>query len=610
MRIFSPLDIGTSLSYIAGRRHSLDAVPALSRGFMQDLPAGKTPPDSEARSADSDIPKIRDMIGSLFIALKNHTLYPEEHSVCRKSVAAVQSRLAGFLADHDFLHLDVEEDRFLYEGEVVHQGPTQNDYLPFQLFRDGILWLEFHRGLTAEELSSFFKLLIRYRTPKEEAEGDLVTALWESAFPHIQYRKVEVLWKAEPLIDFCLLKTGPGESRTTEEGERESPAPAVKIAIQAAEPAFWKISPEEEKAIRKMVLEEETRDNTEDVLEVLTIILTAQGDPKNFTVILEFLAEEFAYALAQGEFPFVLKFLENLDVLRVSVAPEEPWTLPLLNDFRQKISGPDVLGALEQAWPIVGVMEADRRDYLRRALLWFPADVVLTLGPMLAKTDLPIVEQFLMEIIGIHAGRDLQPMAHLLSEAEEPLVRKLISLLRGLDGQGPADLLFGLTRHPSVPVCRDAIHILVTRDPQNLRKLFPLIEDSRFPIRRLILDHLGKRRNRLAEELLLKYLEKDPIRIKDRQHILACYRALGQCGSTRSLLFLQESLLGRAWKAFLGFGNSLHRRGAALALMAMTNEKAAQAILESAARSSFSGIRFAHRHAIEETRKQRKETGR
>lgn len=577
---------------------------------MQDLPAGKTPPVSKARSADSDIPKIRDMLASLFIALRNHALYPEEHVVCRKSVAVVLSRLDGFLADHDFLHLDVEEDRFLFEGEVVHQGPPQNDNLPFQLFRDGILWLEFHSGLTTEELNSFFKLLIRYRTPQEEAEGDLVTGLWEAGFPHIQYRKVDVLWKAEPLIDFRLLKTGPGESQAMEEGERESPAPVVKIAIPAAEPAFWKITPEEEKAIREMVLEEETRNNTEDVLDVLTIILMQQRDPKNFTIILEFLAEEFAYALAQGELLFVLKFLENLDALWESVTPEEPWTLPLLNDFRQKISGPDVLGALEQAWPIVGVMEADRRDCLRRALLWFPADVVLTLGPMLAKTDLPIVEQFLSEIIGIHAGRDLQPMAHLLSEAEEPLVRKLIPLLRGLDGQGPADLLFGLTRHPSVPVCRDAIHILITRDPQNLTKLFPLIEDSRLPIRRLILDHLGKRRNRLAEELLLKYLEKNPASLKDRQHILACYRALGQCGSSRSLLFLRESLLRQAWKAFLGIGNSLHRQGAALALKAMTNEKAAQALLESAARSPFSGIRFAYRHAIEAARKRRKEAGR
>lgn len=575
---------------------------------MQDLPAGNTPPVLEVRSADSDIPKIRDMIASLFIALRNHALYPEEHVVCRKSVAAVQSRLDGFLADHDFLRLDVEEDRFLFEGEVVHQGPPQNDYLPFQLFRDGILWFEFHSGLTVEELSSFFKLLIHYRTPKEEAEGDLVTGLWEADFPHIHYRKVDVLWKAEPLIDFCLLKTGTGENQTMEKGESSSPV--VKFAIPAAEPAFWKITPEEERILREMVLEEEKRNNTEDILEVLTIVLKQQQDPKNFIVILEFLAEEFTYALAQGELLFVLKFLENLDALWESITPERPWTLPLLNDFCQKISGPDVLGALEQAWPIVAVMEADRRDCLRRALLWFPADVVLTLGPMLAKTDLPIVEQFLSEIIGIHAGRDLQPMAHLLSEAEEPLVRKLIPLLRGLDGQGPADLLFGLTRHPSVRVCRDAIHILVTRDPQNLTKLLPLIEDSRLPIRRLILDHLGKRRNRLAEELLLKYLEKGPISLKDRQHILACYWALGQCGSSRSLPFLRESLLGQAWKAFLGIGNSLHRQGAALALKAMTNEKAAQALLESAARSPFSGIRFAYRYAVEEARKRRKGAGR
>jgi hypothetical protein len=493
---------------------------------------------------------------------------------------------------------------------VVHQGPPQEDYLPFQLFRDGIQWIEFLSGITAEELSAFFRTLIRYRTLREEAEGDLVTALWEAGFPHLNYGKEEVLWRAEPLIDFSLFQTGPRETREAGEEAEGPAAPAPKIPIPAADPAFWKLSSEEERAIREMVIEEETRDGTEDVLDVLTIILREQRDPKNFSVILDFLAEEFGYALAQGELSFVLKFLESLDALREAVGPEEPWTLPLLEDFRQKISGPEALGALEQAWPAVGVLENDRLDALRQALLWFPADVVLALGPMLAKTDLPVIETLLREVIAVHAARDLQPLARLLDGAEEPLVRKLLPLLREMEGQAAADLLFGLTRRPEDPVRRDAIHVLLARDPQNLRRLFLLIEDPRPPVRGLIFGHLGKRRNPLAEELLLNYLEKGRFQIRDRQHILNCYRALGQCGAARSVPFLRDSLLKTDWKALLGIGDSLHRQGAALALMGMPDDEAAKETLKRASRSLFSGVRSAFRRAGDQERKRRKEAGR
>jgi hypothetical protein len=578
---------------------------------MQEPTAGGTPPVSEVLSDDLDIQKIRVLIGSFLVSLKNHTLYPEDHLICRKSVAAVHALLDKFLAEHDVLRLDVKEDRFLFAGGVAHQGAPQNDYLPFQLFRDGIQWLEFHRGLTEAELSIFFKLVIRYRTLKEEAEGDLVTALWEAGLPHLHYKKEEILWKAEPLIDFSLFKTGAGEIQTEQEGEGEtgSPAPLLNIAVPANEPAFWKLTPEEEKTIRKMVFEEETRDYTEDVLDVLTIILKEQQDPENFAVILDFLAEEFGYALAQGEFHFVLKFLESLDELKQSVALDLPWASGILDDFLKKISSPDVLGGLASSWPAVSVMDADSLEALRRALLWFRPDVVFTLGPMLASTDLPAIERLLTETIGIQAERDLRPIAQLLDIEAEPVIRKLIPLLKEMSGQGPSDLLFNLTRHASNFVCMDAIHALAVRDSQNLRKLFPMIQDSRPPVRNLIFEYLGKRRNPLAEELLLHYFERTGPRLKDHRHLLACYRALGQCGSARSIPFLQDALLGRDWKLFVGMGNSVHRLGAAMALLAMPKEKAAKALLEAADRSSFPGIRAAYRQALKE-RTQKREAGR
>jgi HEAT repeat protein len=198
----------------------------------------------------------------------------------------------------------------------------------------------------------------------------------------------------------------------------------------------------------------------------------------------------------------------------------------------------------------------------------------------------------------------------LLDGAEEPLIRKLIPLLREMEGQAVAELLFELTRHPSDPVRRDAIQALFSMDQENLRRLFPLIGDPQPSVRGLILGHLGMKRNPLAEELLLNYLEKGRVHIKDRQHILACYRALGRCGSPRSLPFLRDSLLKQDWKAFLGIGDTLQRQGAALALLGMPDEADVKMALERASRSLFSGVRSSYRRAVEEEERKRRRGGR
>jgi len=563
----------------------------------------------EERPAAEDIRAVSDIIGSVLVALRNYSLYPEDHAVCRKSLAVVRDRLDGFLAGRESLMLTIEKERFLFGGEPVGQSVPQQEELTFQLFREGIQWLEFHPGITQEELGGFFGLINRYRTVKEDAEGDLVTALWEADFHHLKYHNEDVLWEAEPLLDFSLLKASPGEAPAAQEQEDEDDraAPAVRVSLPEASIDYWKLTPEEEGELAALILDEETRDSTEDVLEVLMIILKEQREPGNFSVILDFLVEEFRYTLAEGEFSFARKFLESLAALQESCAPERPWTRVLLDDFRKQISGPEVLGALQEAWPQVETMDAGRREELRQALLLFSPEAIISLAPLLAGDGFPRAEELLRGVFGVHAGRDLQPLERLLETAAEPLVRKLIPVLGELEGPGPAELLFGLANDAPEQVRRDAIKTLLARDPENIRRLFPLIEDPRPAIRRLVLEQLGKQRNPAAEELLREYLEHERFRMKDGQHLIACWLALGRCASPRSLPFLEGALLKKDWKAFLGIGGGVPRRGAALALLAMKNEAGARVALQKASRSLLRGVRSACRWAAQEDQRMRRQ---
>jgi HEAT repeat protein len=132
-----------------------------------------------------------------------------------------------------------------------------------------------------------------------------------------------------------------------------------------------------------------------------------------------------------------------------------------------------------------------------------------------------------------------------------------------------------------------------------IKWLFILTEDPDESIRNMVLRKLGRDRNQVAEELLLNYLETRQYTITNHQHLLACYRALGRCGSHRCIPFLKKLLFTKGW--FLDLGKSVHRIGATVALFALETKEAKE-ILQKASGSFLPAVRLAYRKALEVNR--------
>jgi HEAT repeat protein len=140
-------------------------------------------------------------------------------------------------------------------------------------------------------------------------------------------------------------------------------------------------------------------------------------------------------------------------------------------------------------------------------------------------------------------------------------------------------------------VRRKAIKELVGRDPKYAQKLFSLIDDPNKEIRTSILAAIAKHKSSALENLLLNYLKENSAK-KDPAHILACYEALGRCGSNKALPFLRRILLSRGWNSFMGSGKLNFREGAAIAL-ALLDTPEAKDVLQKASKSRFKVIRKA-----------------
>jgi len=570
--------------------------------------------------------KIRDVksiIVSLLTAAKNHTMYPEHHVVYKESLRKVISYMDAFLKKHSDLKLDVEKKQLLFEEEPVYRDDPKTGEWAYPLYRDGIQWLEFQAGLELGEISEFVKIVNQYRKLQEEPKGDFVTALWEKDFPHLQYAATDILWRADTAKDFSTFNMiDHGESAAGNHGVEgaafqgtEGIQEAVHddmhdstdtamgqrreadINLAVTNRTIWEMTPEELQHIEEMVAEEETQKNTEDVLDVLQLILMDQSEKEDFSIVLEFIKEEFKNTLAQGEFRIAHDFLENLKKACQSCKSEKPWVESLLNRFLSDITDVEVLGVLKDVLPSLDKQHVDQVTVFRKLLLNLPSSAVTVLGPMLLENISASLERQIMEIVGSLAIKDIQPLERLLDRPEEALVKKLVYILGYIKKERAAQILIKMTGHSSSWVRLEALKGLKRRNKNMVNELLPLINDPVLPIRRMIWDHIEAHQNEDTGELILDFLEQRKIFYRTDKQILNFYKALGRCGTLRSIPLLRQTLLGQTWQ--FNSERSLRRRGAALALLELNTEEARN-VLHDASRSLFPNVRSAYQKALKD----------
>ncbi len=573
----------------------------VQRSFMPQNQGNHSLPDGELRQ--EDIQAAKNVVQAVLLTFTNFGLFPETHTTCRNSLDLMIRAIHDYFETRDSLKIHIRKDRLLFQNKaVLHQATADyEEQLPFILYRDGIRWIAFTRGITEEEIICFFRLLQRYRFPDEEPEGDLSTALWEADMDHILYESV-IYWDAEPMNRFPELKPDPRQVREASQEIRETvkAAPSVR---RPARVALWALDREEIEALREMVWQEENWSAMGEVLNVLLDLLDVQQEPEEFEHVLSHLRDLFSDALEQGEYDYGLEMLVELHRIRREEIVDRQWAAPLMAYLLQQMASPETLRGLRHSIRSGQYLRnPEALKTLRTLLLRLPPAAVTALGPMLNDSASPRIQRMLMEVIGIMAGKDIEPLEQVLqSEEDRELVYRLTHILSSVRGE-PADrLLLRMLRHSSARIRKQAFKAILKRGTTPLEPVFFLIDDPDPAIRWLLLNHIRRKRDPTAESLMLRYLEDRQYLQADRDHLLTCYQTLGCCGSSEALPFLTDTLFGSFWSGLFGFGRAVEREGAILALMRLNREDARD-LLRKAAGSLYPHIRLAYNRAREQTR--------
>lgn len=555
--------------------------------------------------SDKDLQAARQVVNIFIQAWKNYGLYPEDHVNTKRSFENIVAAFNNYFTDHEDLHLNVEKDRLLCGTEIVYQVSPEapSEDLITLLYRDGIKWIEFQDGLSLQEIAAFYRIAFKYRSFAEETEGDIVTALIDEELECIDFKAVDVFWQDLLLMDFTHLpppappsEKDAGKENKEESGEPES-ANIIARSIASINEDQLVLSNLDYVTLQQMVKEEENWLLTEDLIEALMIILKSQSDHEKFETVLGFIAEEAVEIIEQGKFDLLAVLLQSLQRL---FAPKpqaaQGWQNVRINGFFRDLSRPAIFQTLSERLLQLETIEMTKLKSLGRTLLYFSPGLVPFLAQVILRSRSREMRQVLSAVILHLSQRDIGPLERVVQKHGPEMGEALLAILNRLEGDRANAILFRMCDHPSDKVRMKAIRELVRREPKYAQKLFALIDDPSGEIRSSILAAFAYQRSSLLENLLLNYLHENTQK-KAPDHILACYEALGRCGSNSSLLYLTSMLMNRGWNSFFGSGKLIFRECAAIAL-ALIDTPEARNVLQKAAKSRFKVIR----RAFEKTR--------
>ena len=369
---------------------------------------------------------------------------------------------------------------------------------------------------------------------------------------------------------------------------------------------FWKLTPIEQRHLRGLISMEEKRNNTSDCLGIVKIMLQSLESQEDRLGVVDFIAEEAKYALGAGDISFFQIFMEQLRREAQAIAAQggahENWTADFLNELNKKLGSSDVLDILGESLD-EKVLTDTYLSELRNFLFLLPPETLYALVGIMPKIQNQRLERNILSVVAVESCYLKANIAPLISGLKSALILELVHIIKNSRLPVPTALMTGLTRNESHFVRKEAAQLLLDSNPDNLKHLFHLMDDSNLGINSMICSYMGRQRSPLAERVLLDHLDNSYNQQHanhSKAHVLNCYRALGLCASASAVIFLQDVLMRKNWKSFLGLEGNWHGIGAALALMLMPDEWGTRDILQKATQSHFRNIRHACEQAEQE----------
>jgi len=566
----------------------------------------------------SDAERVIGWVDALVRAIEGHRVHPRNHSTLHELHAGLEVSTRSCLDQVGDFAIRVQEFDLSFEGSCIHHSVTPEGSLSAALFRDGLREVIIRQGLESDELLAFVEILKRVTDGCDQDSEGVVTLLWERSFRHIDYVCVPFEeWEpgSDPEGDEVAVSTADGGfpwptgAPADEEAGSGSGGPAedrsddwalsvheasLSTAVPGTPPEFTEIEANNILMVTKI---EEILSPRERVLEIVSAVLNAEENPKEYLEAASIIGRLVELAVREGDIEGATQMVDRLHSISraKSTAPSEYQAAT--DQVLQNIGRGDVLGRLGTILNEAGAIDLSA---LTKFLGQLGPSAAPALCDLLGEIGEMKIRRAICEALAISCRDDVDILIERLSDSRWFVVRNILYILGRIAHQGVERALGDALYHNDARVRREAVRAMGgVKSPTSRAYLNSALRDPDKSVRIIVAAALAQRGDERAARIILGVIESPEFAGRDTDERVAFFEALGVTGSDALVPQLERTLT----RGGLFQSRNLEGRAEAAMALAWLGTPAALAVLSRAVESRNDAVRRAVTETLEGLRK-------
>ncbi len=588
----------------------------------QTAPEKKTMPKGKAdlirdQLIASDVETLAAWAEALVRTVAAHRLPAREEGVLQRMRDDLELRTRACMNQIGDLSIAVEESDLSFAGRTIYHALTDEGSVPAALYKAGVQALTLRHGVEASELRGLVNVLSAVSEGSQESSDDAVTLLWDQGFEHIEYTCVpwDELERRSP-TDVAGAGAASGDAgipwpkgtqQDVDTGNGAGAAPEgrsddwafrlgeVPMRRDPSEDSF-QLTDVEAENIRMVARIEEVNSPQDQLLEIFSIILSAEESPAEFLETASTMGRLLEHEIENGNLERANELLGRLRAIPESKTGSKNEFRAATDQVIQTIARPDLLvrfSARLQTRPDLDLVA------LTGFFVHLGTGAAPTLCDLLGETGDRKIRRALCEALAVSCKNNVDLLIHRLWDPRWFVVRNLLYVLGRIGHHGVERALGEALYHQDVRVRREAVRALGGIDsPTSRAYLNSALRDTDRSVRILVAQTVVKRVDERAAQVLWSVIESPEFTGRDGDERTTFFVALGRAGSD-VLVPRLEKILTRG-----GLFRSSPQGGRAEAALALAwiGTPTALAVLNREVKSGREEVRRAVEQALESVR--------
>ena len=523
--------------------------------------------DQKVEVSEKELGLVIDIFKTLAKTVKTFNVYPKDNPIYQKFATELFENFNAFFESNDELSIDIEQHFLFYKSKEVFHSEERTDNIPLLLFADGLRKIDFHKGISPDEIIDFIDILRFAPKSATNDDDDIITLLWEKNIRNMSYTVVEDTVDDKLTFEEGLLQEGINLENIS--GTTISGISYLEPTIEpfSLELQIKPLTDDELEALKTELSLIEEKPLLSLTVELFFELLSDEKNMEVFPEMLQNLGKIIDIRMKKGDIKDAIEILRRLK--EISFIYHSPEQIDLIKNVIYKAGSPENLRMLFN--------ESSNSDDIRQYLHFFEKTSIPHMIKILGELQDRKQRKLLCEILAEIGRQDIDTISEALQDERWYLVTN-IAMILGLTKEPAAiKYLEQVLRHPDLRVRRETVKALVSIRSEETKNLFlAALNDEDLTVRITALKALRRFKDPdLFQELCIK-ASREELRKKSFEEKKELLETLAVLGGENAFPLL-SGLFKKKWlietdemteiRASAAYGLGLIRTAEAISLL-------------------------------------------